>query len=108
MDYSIVGNRIRTYRLAKGMTQFELAEAAGLSERTISCIEHARKRVKLDSLLCIASALNVSPDALLTGVGSNSTELCAQQLFAILVQCTPEDRRLILEISEKLAKRLTK
>lgn len=107
MDYSLIGKRIRKYREAKGMTQVALAEASGLSDRAISSIELARKRVQLDSLLRIASALSVNPDAILLGANSDNNDLCALEFTTLLGNCSPQDRHLILEISEQLARRLS-
>jgi transcriptional regulator with XRE-family HTH domain len=58
--------RIRALRLAKGISQDELAGHAGVSRTTINRIENQRSRtINLDVLERIARALDVSPAALI-------------------------------------------
>lgn len=55
-----VGAMIRKLREAKGMTQEELAGAAGMMRNNISRIEAAKHRPTLDTMERIAKALKVS------------------------------------------------
>jgi len=52
------GERIRTRRLERGLTQIELAEAAGVDRKTISRIENSRFSPSLINIYAIADALN--------------------------------------------------
>ena len=66
-----IGKRIRGLRKTKGLEQGQLAEMAGMPQSTLSSIEHGdSKRPRGDHLARIASALNVSAEWLLGGVGS--------------------------------------
>ena len=49
----------------EGMTQAELGRRIGLSRTSVTNIEQGRHRVSLHQFLCIASALEVAPEALL-------------------------------------------
>jgi DNA-binding XRE family transcriptional regulator len=55
-----VGAKIRKLREAKGVTQEELAAAAGMMRSNISRIEAAKHRPTLETLERIAKALNAS------------------------------------------------
>lgn len=57
-------NRIREMREAAGMTQAELAYAAGLTVGAISQIERGENEPKLGSAAAIARVLGTSVDAL--------------------------------------------
>lgn len=65
MPASTIGQRIKTARLAAGMTQEQLAAAAGLHEQSISKIELGVKQPLGSTVLAIAKALKVSTDQLL-------------------------------------------
>jgi transcriptional regulator with XRE-family HTH domain len=59
--------RIRPLRLARGFTQAELAERAGVREATISELETGKSRRLLEVLDRIAQALGVEPGELMMG-----------------------------------------
>ena len=72
----IVGQRIRTLRKARGLTQAQLAELAGLPQSQISQIESGARRgstIQLEAARSIAFALKVSLDAL-AGVPTDDRE----------------------------------
>lgn len=64
-----VGNttkdNIRALRTKRSMTQAELANAAGLPSQAITEIENGARRVNVDDLVAIASALKVKVERLL-------------------------------------------
>jgi transcriptional regulator with XRE-family HTH domain len=64
LDRNRFGKRVRELRLAKGLTQEELAERAGLHPTYIGGIERGERNLGLDNLLKLARALNEHPAAL--------------------------------------------
>ena len=48
------------------MTQSEVAEAAGLSERTYADIERGDVNTRIETILKVCDALQITPDAVLT------------------------------------------
>ena len=54
-----LGNRIRDFRKAKGLTQAELAQALGVSRSTVSMWEYGSNEPNLDMLDRIAAALGI-------------------------------------------------
>lgn len=84
MDNQAVGKRIRDARMAKGMTQEELAEKAGLSPNHISVIERGIKSPQLDSFVPVCNALGVSADAMLIDVVDAATDGVASELSELL------------------------
>lgn len=56
-------NRLKEFRESKGMTQEQLAKAAGLSRQTISKIENNEEvSVNVKTIVKIAEIFSVSPD----------------------------------------------
>lgn len=56
----LVGNKIRTLRKAKGLTQEELAEKAGLQYSYIDGIERGERNISLETLEKIINGLEVT------------------------------------------------
>ena len=59
------GECLREVRLSKGMSQEQLAHAAGLHRTHVSLIERSRRSVRLETLERLARALGVQPATLL-------------------------------------------
>ena len=55
----LIGTRLRSLRMARGWSQEQLGERAGLDRRTISSIELGSRSPLLDHLFLIADALGV-------------------------------------------------
>ncbi|MFJ4787544.1 helix-turn-helix transcriptional regulator [Streptomyces sp. NPDC088794] len=62
-----IGERIRTVRLHRRLTQEQLAHLIGIDRRTIHRYETAQRDPSLSMLLRIADALDVSLSLLLSG-----------------------------------------
>ncbi|WP_437998720.1 helix-turn-helix transcriptional regulator [Sorangium sp. So ce185] len=60
-----IAANLRRLRQKRGMTQEQLAEAAGIELRTMQAIEVGRQSMSLGTLLSLANALDVSPAVLL-------------------------------------------
>jgi Zn-dependent peptidase ImmA (M78 family)/DNA-binding XRE family transcriptional regulator len=68
MDLTILSGNLRRIRSAKGKSQAEVADAAGLSRVGYRNIEGGASAPRVDSLIQIASALDVRLEELLTPV----------------------------------------
>lgn len=60
-----IGGRLRALRLARGLTQIELAEKVGTHQTALSQVEVGKRGVSLDHVVKLAHALHVTPDAIL-------------------------------------------
>ncbi|MBI2059217.1 MAG: helix-turn-helix transcriptional regulator [Nitrospirae bacterium] len=56
---ALVGDRMQSLRKAKGLTQGELSERVGISDKYLSNVECGRENPTLDTLLGVAAALGV-------------------------------------------------
>ena len=68
---SSFGNNVRRLRESSGMTQENLAEAAGLDRSYIGGIERGERNPALAAILRLASALGIAPAELFNGIGGN-------------------------------------
>ncbi|MGF6634160.1 transcriptional regulator with XRE-family HTH domain [Paraburkholderia sp. MM5496-R1] len=59
------GRVVREERLARGISQEELAEKANLHRNFISLVERGQSKIALDSLFALADALDTSASTLL-------------------------------------------
>ena len=59
------GKRVRALREAKGVSQEDLAEDAGLDRTYISSVERGKRNISLVNIELIAKALGVKPSKLL-------------------------------------------
>ncbi len=64
----LLGIRVRAARTAKGWTQRDLAEAAGMHPAYVGSVERGERNIGFDNLVRLAEALDVSLAALLRGV----------------------------------------
>lgn len=97
MDLKAVGRRIKAAREEKNLTQEELAEIIDLSATHVSVIERGVKVTRLDTFVAIANALDVSADALLIDVVTNSTIGMANELSDTISKLPRKEQRKILK-----------
>lgn len=76
-----VGQNVRHQRKELGLTQRQLAEQAGVSERSIISLELGDATgIRLDKLLSILSALGLTMSIQSEGISTNPTSPSAQTL----------------------------
>ena len=92
MDTKLVGNRIKTAREIKRLTQEQLAEIVSLSPMHISVLERGLKAPKLETLVLIANSLNVSADYLLSDVVSSSSKTVPSAFVELINQLSPKEQ----------------
>ena len=74
ISLNIVGQRIVTQRKKLKLTQIQLAEKVGISERTLGKVENGFD-MRLSMLLAISDALNMDVARLLSNNGDSDTNL---------------------------------
>ena len=96
-DLHAIGNKLLAIRKRMGMTQAEVAESAGLSDRTYADIERGVVNMRTETILRICNVLHITPDEIL--VGENTT-LTAQQaeIWERLNACNPKDKDTALQL----------
>lgn len=64
-DLKVIGENLRNIRERKGLKRPYIAEKANISERTYADIERGSTKMRIDTLLNICKALDVTPNEFL-------------------------------------------
>lgn len=70
----VLGQRIRNYRTAKGLSQEKLAELSGCHPTYIGQIERGEKNATIESIEKISAALKISLSKLFEKIGAQENE----------------------------------
>lgn len=96
-DRRKIGNTLLALRKKSGFTQSELAEAAGLSDRTYADIERGTANMRIETFLRICRALNVTPNDILV-----EDDLSASQdqddIWELLNKCPTKEKETALRL----------
>lgn len=62
------GARVRDLRLSSGLSQEQLADAAGIHRTYLSSLERGQRNVSLDNIVALARALEVDAGQMFEGI----------------------------------------
>lgn len=96
VNYHTVGERIRNYRLDKGITQEELAFRVNTSSAYISNIENAKKRPSLNKLIEISEVLGVTVNDLIYPHTENGSFTESSELSRMIALFPSDKQKVIL------------
>ena len=96
-DLRMIGNKLLSIRKRMGMTQTEVAEAAGLSDRAYADIERGAVNMRTETILRICRALHITPDEVLTEENA-SVSSHQDELWDRLNACSPKDKETALHL----------
>lgn len=96
-DFNKIGNKLHFYRKQAGMTQSEVAEMAGLCDRTYADIERGTVNMRMETVLRICRALQITPDDIFTE-DSISLLQRREDIIEELDKCSPEEMRMVLDL----------
>lgn len=100
LDYKIMGERLRTARQAKNMTQDQLAEKLNVSIAFLSRIESGKTRINLVRLNEICTLTGVSESYILNGTSESSPAYLTEEFNSLLKNCPADKRKQIFEIAK--------
>ena len=103
LDYSIIGERLKRARLAKNMTQENLAEQLDVSVAFLSRVERGHSHLYLNRLTLVCELLDVSEGYILSGSSENSESYLEEDFKKLLAKCSPEKQKLIYKLSQVIA-----
>ena len=95
-DFRDIGNKLYANRKRLGMTQAEVAEAAGLADRTYADIERGTVNMRIETLLRICTVLHVTPDSVLTD--QSEEHPMVEQIAEKLSLCSAEQQKTALAL----------
>ncbi len=96
-DMRKIGNKILELRKHTGLTQAEIAEKAGIADRTYADIERGNVNMRIETLLKICDALSVTPDDILTEE-NKSAHIKREAVAEKFSCCTEKEKQTALEI----------
>ncbi len=96
-DMQKIGNNLLNIRKQLGLTQAQVAEKAGLSDRTYADIERGCTNMRTETLLNICQALRITPNEIFTKDDSGSS-LEYDEIIEKFNNCTPAEQETALKI----------
>ena len=99
LDYYKIGQRIRKYRKACGMSQEQLAEQIGISVTHMSHIETGNTKLSLPVFVDLARVLEVQTDDLLYDFLPDR-KASWNELTQVLESCTSQQIRIIVDVAK--------
>ncbi|MBQ3241444.1 MAG: helix-turn-helix transcriptional regulator [Oscillospiraceae bacterium] len=97
LDMRKIGNKLLAIRKRMGMTQSEVAEAAGLSSRTYADIERGSVNMRAETILHICEALHITPDEIFTEESTKVHEK-QEEILSRLDACSPKEKETALKL----------
>ncbi len=98
MDYYTIGQTIRKFRRAQGLSQDELSEMVNISVTHMSHIETGNTKLSLPVFIDIANALQVSADDLLGNVLGENKSKVYLEIAQVLDHCSVSEAKVIAQI----------
>ncbi|MCI8404446.1 MAG: helix-turn-helix transcriptional regulator [Clostridia bacterium] len=92
-----IGQRIQKYRTAKKLTQEQLADMTGISQKHISRLERGIHTPHFDMIIKIAKALDVSIDTFVEDLASDNTNIFLQNIKSDVTGMSQNQLSLIKE-----------
>lgn len=103
IDYSVIGSRIKQARLAKNMTQEDLADQIDISVAFLSRVERGNSHINLKRLNQLCNLLDVSEGYLLNGASSNSENYLDKEFTDLIKSVSPDKQKLIYNVAKAIA-----
>lgn len=103
IDYSVIGSRIKQARLAKNMTQEELADKIDISVAFLSRVERGNSHINLKRLNQLCGLLDVSEGYLLNGASSSSENYLDKEFTDLIKSVSPDKQKLIYNVAKAIA-----
>jgi len=100
LDYTLIGERLKKARMAKKLTQEQLAEKLDVSVAFLSRAERGDVKINLSRISQLCDLLDVSISNVLTGTVSNSKDYLTEDFSNLLKNCPPEKLKLIYDIAK--------
>ncbi|MEE1442766.1 MAG: helix-turn-helix transcriptional regulator [Blautia sp.] len=102
LNFERIGEKLRTIRLSKNLTQEYIANAVDINTSHISNIENNRVKVSLSTLVQICNALDTTVDYVLSEEYNDSSSAIEQEILHELHACSNETKEQILKIVKAL------
>lgn len=102
LNFEYIGEKLRSIRLSKNLTQEYIANITDVNTSHISNIENNRVKVSLSTLVGICNALDTTVDYILCDEYNDSSSAIEQEILHELHACNSETKEQILKIVKAL------
>ena len=104
LDFKQIGYRIQYYRLENKLTQEELAEKVGTTQKHLSRIEGGYHRSSFDTIIEITRALHIPVDALIADAQNSKDESNLKLILDDIRGMSPNQLAMLKENIETIKK----
>ena len=104
IDLKEIGQRIRTSRIDRGMSQEDLSFESVVAVANISDIELGKKDIRISTFLHLIEALEVSADEILRANVPQVNAMLQKDFAALLSDCSATELTSIIELVKNIKK----
>ena len=97
-----IGERVKQARLARGLSQADLAELLNVSDGYISKVELGKNAMTVTVLVRLSDALEVSTDWLLRNRTREAREYTMAELEELFKDCDPSELQALLNLLQQM------
>lgn len=105
-DFQRIGDKLYSVRKKAGLTQMEVADLAGIGDRTYADIERGLINTRIETILRICEALHITPDVILTQENASFTAR-EEELLEKLHACSEKDKDTALQLLDVFLRSVT-
>ncbi len=106
LNLAEIGNKLLDIRKKKGMTQSEVAEKAGLSDRAYADIERGTANMKVETVLRLCQSLNITPNDIL--IDDETPTPTGVELMVKLDSCSESEKKTAIKLMDVFMNYLNK
>lgn len=103
-DFKVIGNKLYEIRIKKFMSRAEVAEKAGLSERTYADIERGSVNMRVETILRICNVLDITPNDIFTK--NEDKTVTEEDIIKAINNCSSKEKETALNLLEVYIKSL--
>ena len=107
LNYKELGQRIKQYRMARKLSQDDLAAAIAITTGHVSKIETGRRYPSLEIIVSIANTLDITSDDLLVDNLKHSTPMAGTEIHRLLLDCNEDETKMLTRTLEFMKALLT-
>jgi len=104
IDYKAIGRRIKTCRKNAGLTQVDLAEKLGVTDKYISQIECGTSEVSLKRIFKLAELLEIKPEYLISDINPGSGDYLKSEISEQLNKLTSKKTEFFIELIDLISR----
>ena len=104
IDLKQIGQRLRSTRLDRGLSQEDLSFESGIAVANISDIELGKKDIRISTFIHLIEALDVSADEILRADVPQVNAILQKEFATLLADCSADELTSIIELVKNIKK----